>query len=142
MKNRIWFIKSLGVILLITGLFSLFAVPAEFTSFYAFVEGGSYQYEGFGFGSLMFAFIFFNVIVYLSLAFLYFTAGIGNLKLKKWGYFLSLASLKTLLIIGVTIVGSMLLSFGNFSGEPFYQLITLLVVCSVLLIILPYYLIS
>ena len=141
MKNRILFIKSLGAILLITGLFSLFAVPAEFTSFYAFLEGGSYQYEGFGFGSLMFAFISFNVMFYFSLASFCIPAGIGNLKLKKWGYVLSLAFLKTLLILGITIAGSMLFSLNNFPGESVYQLITLLVVCSVLLIILPYYLI-
>jgi hypothetical protein len=142
MKNRVLLIKILGIVLLIVGLFSLFAIPAEFTSFYAFSEGGANQYEGFGFGSLMFAFIIFNTMVYFSLALLCIPVGIGNFQLKKWGYDLSLASLKTLLINGIAITVSILLSFNLLNIISICQLITILILSFAFLIILPYYLIK
>jgi hypothetical protein len=142
MKNRVLLIKILGIILLVIGLFSLFAIPAEFTSFYAFSEGGNSQYEGFGFGSLMFAFIIFNTMVYFSLALLCIPIGIGNYKLKKWGYNLSLASLKTLLINGIATTVSILLSFNLLNIVNIYRFVTILILFFAFLIILPYYLIK
>lgn len=137
-EKRVIFIKIIGTILLIIGLFSLLLIPAELTSFYVFSEGGNNHYEGFGFGSLMFAFIIFNLMVYFCLALLGIPLGIGNLKLKKWGYNLSLACLTALLIIGIAATISILLSFNLLKIINLYQFLTMLIFSLVFLILLPY----
>lgn len=137
-NKRALFIKGLGVFLLIVGLLSLFLIPAEFTSLYSFSVGGSFHYEGFGFGSLMFTFIIFNVMMYLFLAFFGIAVGIGNLKLTKWGYNLSVASLKMLLVIGISMTVSILFSFDLFKVLQLYQYIILVIISSGCLILLPY----
>lgn len=141
-NKRTLFIKILGILLLITGLFSLFVIPVEFTAFYAFSEGGIFHYEGFSFGCLMFTFIIFNVMVYFFIALLGISLGIGNLKLKKWGFNLSIALLKTLFIIGIATTISILLSFNLLKILELYQFLTILIFSLVILVILPYCLIK
>lgn len=142
MQKKIVLIKILGFVFLAVGLFSLFCIPAEFTSFYAFMDGGRYHYEGFGFGSLMFAFIILNAMVYLFLALLGIPLGIGNVMLKKWGFNLSLAAFGTLLILGATLIISFLSSFDLLRMLTLYQILTILIFILLFFIVLPYFLIK
>ena len=142
MDKKVLFIKIIGFILLIGGLFSLFLVPAEFTAFYAFSEGGNFYYEGFGFGSLMFTFIILNSMIYFAIAFFGIPLGIGNITLKKWGLNLSLATLKTLLIIGTALTISFLFSFELIRTLEIYQTLMILMFFLLFSIILPFFLIQ
>jgi len=135
-------IKILGILFLVIGLFSFFLVPVEFTSFYSFSEGGNHHYEGFGFGSLMFTFILLNIIAYSTLAVSCILLGIGNLTLKKWGFNLSLAFFKALIIIGLTIIISFLSSFDLINTLEPYQTLIILIFFLVFLIGLPFILIK
>jgi len=141
MNKRKVLIKIIGVFCLVVGLFSLFLIPAEFTSFYAFSEGSNFYYKGFGFGSLMFAFIILNVLAYFTLAVSSIPLGIGNFTLKKWGLNLSLAFSKTTLIIGIATLISFLSSFDLIKVLEPYQTLIILTFFLVFLIIVPYALI-
>ena len=142
MAKRKIFIKTIGLLLLVTGLLSLFLVFAEFTSFYAFSEGSKFHYDGFGFGSLMFAFIVSNVMAYFTIAASCIPLGIGNLALKKWGLNLSLAFLRTILIIGATIIISFLFSFDLIKILEPYQTLIILAFLLIFSIGLPFVLVK
>ncbi len=142
MRKEIVLIRILGFVFLAVGLFSLFCIPAEFSSFYAFMDGGRYHYEGFGFGSLMFTFIILNAMVYLLLALLGIPLGIGNVMLKKWGYNMSLAAFGTLLILGATLIISFLLSFDLLRMLALNQIMTILIFLFLFSMVLPYFLIK
>ncbi|MFA6272129.1 MAG: hypothetical protein WC693_03395 [Patescibacteria group bacterium] len=141
-NKRVLLIKTIGLVLLVGGLFSMLLVPAEFTSFYAFAEGGNFHYEGFGFGSLMFAFIVLNVMAYFFFALFGIPLGIGNFRFKKWGYNLSIAFLKKLIIIGSITTASILLSFNLLKTIAPYQSLTIIILISFFLIAIPYFLIK
>ncbi|MFA5359029.1 MAG: hypothetical protein WC310_04410 [Patescibacteria group bacterium] len=141
MNKRKALIKITGILFLVIGLFSLFFVPVEFTSFYAFSEGGNYHYDGFGFGSLMFAFIIFNAMAYFVLACLGIPLGIGNISLKKWGYNLSVAVFRALLILGLALLASVLFSFDLLKVFEPNQLFIILLFILLFFIVLPYFLI-
>lgn len=135
-------IRIFGILLLAMGLFSLFCIPTEFTSFYAFIDGGNNYYEGFGFGSLMFAFIVFSAMAYSSLALLGIPFGIGNITLKKWGFNLSLATLRAIMILGAAMTVGFLFSFDLIRTLESYQTLMILTFSFLFLIILPYFLIK
>ncbi|MDD5290797.1 MAG: hypothetical protein PHZ04_01645 [Patescibacteria group bacterium] len=136
MKREI-LIKIFGVLFLVIGLFSLFHVPAEFTSFYIFMDGGNFHYAGFGFGSLMFAFIIFNAMAYFILASLGIPLGIGNFSLKKWGLNLSIATAKTVLMLGLALLTSFLFSFNLLHTLELHQTIIISTFLLLFLIALP-----
>lgn len=137
MKRKI-LIRITGILFLAVGLISLFIFPAEFTSFYAFTEGGKFHYEGFAFGSLMFAFIISNAMAYFTFAVFCIPLGMGNLKLKKWGLNLSLACLKTISIIGMTLMIAFLFSFELIKKLELYQTLLILSFLIIFLIALPF----
>lgn len=138
MNKRAVLIKFLGILFLAVGLFSLFFTPVEFTSFYPFSTGGGYHYEGFGFGSLMFAFIVFNVMAYFSIALLGIPIGVGTLRLKKWGLDLSIAFFRSIMIVGSASTISILLSSELRTILEPYRYLILLAFSLVFLIIMPY----
>jgi hypothetical protein len=73
-----------GLLLLFGGLTSLFIAPVEIQVYGQFEEGGRFAYEGFGFGSLMFAIITVQVVGYYFIALICLPLGYGHLRLQRW----------------------------------------------------------
>ena len=93
LKDRGLLIKILGWIFFLAGIGIAFLAPLEIYCFYLFSYGGRYYYEGFGFGSFMFANIAGQVIGYYLIALILLTLGYGHLKIRKWGRNLSISLL-------------------------------------------------
>jgi hypothetical protein len=73
----------IGVLLLLSGIAIGFLGPLEMYCFYLFSEGGRFNYEGFGFGSLMFANIASQIIGYYLIAIIFILLGFGQLKVRR-----------------------------------------------------------
>ncbi|MGD2078603.1 MAG: hypothetical protein PVH18_09485 [Chloroflexota bacterium] len=73
-----------GVLLLLAGLAGLFIAPMEIQVYSQFEEGGRHAYEGFGFGSLMFANITVQIAGYYFIALTCIPLGYGHLRLRRW----------------------------------------------------------
>ncbi len=76
--------RAIGVVLLLIGAVSALLGPAETHVFHMFEEGGQFHYEGFGFGSLMFANIVIQIAGYYVIAALCIPLGYAHLKLRWW----------------------------------------------------------
>ncbi|MGI6777072.1 MAG: hypothetical protein ACOX7R_03290 [Acetivibrionales bacterium] len=103
-KDRSLLIKTLGWILSLAGIGIAFLAPLEIYCFYLFSYGGRFYYEGFGFGSFMFANIASQVIGYYLIAFILLTLGYGHLKIRKWVVKLSVSLLYFWLIVGIPLI--------------------------------------
>jgi len=103
-KDRSRILDAIGILLLLLGLSCAALGPAELYCFYFFTEGGRFHYQGFGFGSFMFAFIAVQIIGYYVIAFLCIPLGYGHLRLRRWARTLSLAGLGFWFIMGVPLV--------------------------------------
>jgi hypothetical protein len=57
-------IRLIGALLLVAGLAAAYIAPIEVYTYYAFAPGGRFSYEGFNFGSFMFAYITIQVVGY------------------------------------------------------------------------------
>ena len=101
MNKRLILIKAIGVLFLVVGLLSLFAFPAEFTSFYAFSSGGAFYYVGFGFGSILFTVILTDALLYAVLALVLIPVGIENIKSTYLGFKLSRILFMTVMVMGI-----------------------------------------
>ncbi|MBN1877404.1 MAG: hypothetical protein JXA33_24490 [Anaerolineae bacterium] len=88
--------------------------PLEMYCFPMFSEGGRFYYEGFGFGSFIFAIIAWQVIGYDLIAIVAIPLGYGNLKRKGWARPLTVTVLWSWLILGaplMLIIGFMAVAF-------------------------------
>ncbi len=83
-RTAISLVRLLGIALLIIGVISALIGPLETSVFKQFQEGGPFHYEGFGFGSLMFANITIQIAGYYVIAALCLSLGYGHLKLRWW----------------------------------------------------------
>jgi hypothetical protein len=77
-------IRLVGLMLLVVGTLSALLGPAETHVFSMFREGGRFHYEGFGFGSLMFANISIQIAGYYVIAALCIPVAYGHLRLRWW----------------------------------------------------------
>lgn len=77
-------IRLIGAVLLLIGALSALVGPAETHVFHMFREGGRFHYEGFGFGSLMFANIAIQIAGYYVIGALCIPLGYGHLKRRWW----------------------------------------------------------
>jgi hypothetical protein len=77
-------IRLVGLALLVIGVVSALVGPAETYVFSLFREGGRFHYEGFGFGSLMFANIAIQIAGYYVIAALCLPLAYGHLTLRWW----------------------------------------------------------
>jgi len=82
-------IKIIGWVLLLVGIVAAYFGPLEIYVFYLFSAGGPLYYEGFGVGSFWFAALVVMNIGYYALAAICLPAGIGHVKLRRWGYTLT-----------------------------------------------------
>ncbi len=137
MKKRRLFIRIMGIFFLLVGLGSLFAFPAEFTSFYAFSYGGAFAYEGFGFGSLLFAVILTSALIYAVLALICIPLGIGNIRTTYTGWKLTRILSIFVIAIGVSSVVCLGASYRLFDSIGVMPYIVILSTFVLILIVLP-----
>lgn len=103
-KDRSLVLRIIGGFLLVAGLASFAIAAPEIYTIYFFTEGGRFHYEGFGFGSFLFAFIAVQVVGYYLIALVSIPLGYGHLALRTWARKLMLVALWVWLIIGAPIV--------------------------------------
>jgi len=96
-------LKAVGVLLLLGGVFVGFFGPVEMYCFYLFSEGGRFSYEGFGFGSFMFANIAVQIVGYYLIAAVAIPLGYGHLKLRRWARTLTIALTWFWLVTGIPL---------------------------------------
>jgi MFS family permease len=102
--DRSRLLTIIGVLLLVGGVAVGLLGPVEMYSFYLFSKGGRFHYQGFGFGSFMFANIASQIIGYYLIAIILITLGYGHLKLRQWARVLALAWLWSWLVVGGPLI--------------------------------------
>lgn len=103
-KDRTLVIKVVGWLLLLSGITVGMLAPLEMYCFYLFSDGGRFHYEGFGFGSFMYANIAAQIVGYYLIAMVLILLGIGHLKIKRWVRIISMALLWTWLFVGAPLL--------------------------------------
>ena len=132
--DRSLYLRAIGVGLLVVGVTAALFGPVEVYCFYLFSSGGRLHYEGFGFGSLMFANIACQIAGYYLIAALFIPLGYGHLKLRRWARSLTLAGLWAWLIFGVP---ALVVFFAILAQSKKPSLDTMLIVGSLSLIFYP-----
>ena len=103
-KDRTLILTIIGIGLLFIGVAAFFLGPIEMYAFYLFSAGGRFHYEGFGFGSFMFANIAWQVIGYYGIALLLIPLGYGHMRLRRWARGMMLSLLWCWLILGLPLM--------------------------------------
>jgi hypothetical protein len=101
--DRSLIVKTIGGLMLLGGLGAALIGPVEVYAYYAFTEGGKFHYEGFGFGSFMFAYIASQVVGYYTIAAVFIPLGYGHLKRRRWARSLTLTGLWVWLVAGLPL---------------------------------------
>ena len=117
-RDRSWILAIIGTGLLLVGVVAAAYAPAEVLGFAFFAEGGRFAYEGFGFGSLMFAVLAWQIIAYAGIAIVFIPLGCAHLRLRRWARPLMVSVLWLAWILGVPllVVFVFLLSFKALSS--------------------------
>jgi hypothetical protein len=105
-KQTLFFLRMIGVILVIVGIVAAYYGPLEIFCFYLFSEGGQFHYEGFGFGSFWFAALVVQNIGYYIIAFLCLPLGIGHIRMRRWALTLTRLYLCFWLGKGMLLIGN------------------------------------
>jgi hypothetical protein len=100
-RDRSPILVVFGVILLMVGVAMALTGPLEMYCFYLFSEGGRFGYEGFGFGSFMFANIAAQIVGYYLIAMVAMPLGYGHIKRLRWARTLTLTLLGFWLVAGI-----------------------------------------
>ena len=118
---------AIGMALMAIGAIAAIYGPVEFYSFYLFSEGGRFYYEGFGFGSLMFAIIAWQIVAYYLIALVFIPLGYAHIRLRSWARTLSLTLLWCWLVLGIPLLvfGITLFSFKDL--PPIFALVVVIV---------------
>lgn len=103
-KDRTRLLVLIGVALLLVGAAAAFLGPIEIYCFYLFSEGGRFHYEGFRFGSLMFASIAWQIIGYYAIALLCIPLGYGHVRPLRRARVLMLSLLWCAVILGLPLM--------------------------------------
>ena len=103
-KTAYFLAMLFGFLLTAAGIIAAFFGPMELYSYYLFVEGGRFHYEGFNFGSFMFGNIAMQIIGYYIIALLLIPLGYGHLQKISWVPKISLTLIYTWLIFGIPIM--------------------------------------
>lgn len=104
-------LRTIGVLLLLAGLFLLILAPLEIVTLSYFAEGGRFEYEGFRVGGLMFGNIIAQIFGYYLLAAVAIPLGYAHLRLYLWARGLAETLLYVWLVLGLplTIVATAIL---------------------------------
>jgi hypothetical protein len=134
--RRTMAVRLMGAAILGVGLLSAFFGPMEIYCFYLFSEGGPFHYDGFRFGSFMFANLATQILGYYFFAAILIPIGYGLLTLKGWARHLVLASVRFWIVAGLPLI--LAFSFVLLSSKelslPLLILIAILVAASYLLL--------
>jgi hypothetical protein len=103
-KDRSPILVLFGALLLLVGLAMAVVGPLETYCFYLFSEGGRLHYDGFGFGSFMFANIAAQIVGYYLIAIVAISLGYGHLKRLRWARTLTLTLLGFWLVAGIPLM--------------------------------------
>ena len=103
-RDRTPILVLFGVILLLVGVALAFTGPLEMYCFYLFSEGGRFHYEGFGFGSFMFANIAAQIVGYYLIAMVAIPLGYGHVRRLRWARTLTLTLLGFWLVAGIPLI--------------------------------------
>jgi len=103
-KDRTPILIFFGAILLLVGVSMALLAPLETYVFYLFSEGGRFHYEGFGFGSFMFANIAVQIVGYYLIAVVCLPLGYGHITKRRWARTLSLTVLGFWLVVGIPLM--------------------------------------
>lgn len=103
-KDRAPILALIGIGFLLVGAVAAFLGPYEIYCFYLFSEGGRFHYEGFGFGSLMFASIAWQVIGYYAIALVCIPLGYVHVRPRRWARVLMVGLLWCALILGLPLI--------------------------------------
>ena len=115
-----------GAVLLLVGGVAAVAGPLEIYCFDLFSEGGRFHYEGFGFGSFMFANIASQIAGYYLIALVFIPLGYGHLRLRRWARPLALALLWFWTVMGVPLCIAFL--FALLSAKPLSPILSMAVI--------------
>ncbi len=110
-RNHSLILKLIGGLMLLGGFAAALIGPVEIYAYYAFTGGGKFHYDGFGFGSFMFAYITSQVAGYYAIAAVLIPLGCGHLKLRRWARSLTLTGLWIWLVAGfpLTVIAYLML---------------------------------
>jgi hypothetical protein len=103
-KDRSWILRAIGLLLVGVGAFTAFLAPLELFIFRWFAPGGRFHYEGFGFGSFMFANMAAQILGYYLIAAVFIPVGLGHLTLKRWARPLVLGLFGFWLTLGLPLI--------------------------------------
>jgi hypothetical protein len=103
-RDRTPILVLFGVMLLLVGVVLAFIGPLEMYCFYLFSEGGRFHYEGFGFGSFMFANIGAQIVGYYLIAMVAIPLGYGHVRRLRWARTLALTLLGFWLVAGIPLI--------------------------------------
>lgn len=96
-------LRLIGALLIAGGIAAAFIGPLELYVFYLFSEGGPFYYEGFRFGSFMFANLTIQTGGYYLIAAVCLPLGYGHWKLRRWARASMITLLTTWLVIGLPL---------------------------------------
>jgi len=80
----IWLLRAIGIVGLLVGVAATWIGPAEVRAFYLFLPGQRFGYEGYNWGTVMFALIAAQVAGYYGIALLGLFLGWGHIRLRAW----------------------------------------------------------
>jgi hypothetical protein len=103
-KDRSWILRAIGLLLVGVGAFAAALGPVELYIFRWFSSGGRFHYEGFGFGSFMFANMAAQILGYYLIAAVFVPLGVGHLTLRRWARPVALGLLGFWLTLGLPLI--------------------------------------
>jgi hypothetical protein len=116
-RDRRLVLRLIGLGFFLAGLAAAFIGPMEIHAYYLFIDEGRFHYEGFGFGSFMFAYITLQVVGYYAVAAIGIVLGYGHLAVRRWARSLSETLLWLWLVLGLPLTAVAVLMF-FVSKEP------------------------
>ena len=103
-RNRRRVTRIAGALLFVAGIAFVLLAMLETQCFSFFSDGGRFHYEGFGFGSFMFANITVQVVVYFLTGALLAFIGYGHFRFRRWSAQLSRCLMWAWLFIGLPVI--------------------------------------
>jgi hypothetical protein len=102
-KDRGRVLQAIGGLFLVVGGIAAVMGPVEIYCFYLFSPGGPFYYEGFGFGSFMFANLACQIAGYYLIAAVCLPLAYGHIRLRRWARSLTETLLWAWLVVGVPL---------------------------------------
>ncbi|MBN1201690.1 MAG: hypothetical protein JXJ20_07540 [Anaerolineae bacterium] len=138
-RSRI--LRVIGGAILLLGITAAFLGPLEVQAFYLFIEGGRFHYEGFRFGSFVFAYIAAQTVGYYAIAAVCIPLGYAHLRLQRWAGAAMLTLLWFWMVAGLPLTAILYLMFLTSKATSVAEVVLTLPLTVVLYPVLPWLLI-